>query len=89
MERKETIINGFLNEGVKCANNDNFFDILKNEVLKLEEPSKTILLKRYEFDEEPQTLQIIAEQLGIEREEVRKIEYEAYKKILNALKELE
>ena len=41
------------------------------------------LLKRYGFDSGAQTLQSIAEELGLEREEVRQIEYNAYLEIVN------
>ena len=45
-----------------------------------------MLLKRYGFDSDAQTLQSVAEELGLEREEVRQIEYNAYLEIVKILK---
>ena len=45
------------------------------------------MLKRFGYEGEPQTLLSVAEQLGMEREEVRQIEVKAYKILVNALKE--
>ena len=86
MERQEQIIKGFLEKGIEIAKEENFFEILKTEILKLEDPSKTVLLKRYGFDSDAQTLQSVAEELGLEREEVRQIEYNAYREIVKILK---
>jgi ATP-dependent exoDNAse (exonuclease V) alpha subunit len=43
-------------------------------------------LKRYGFDSDAQTLQSVAEELGLEREDVRQIEYNAYREIVKILK---
>ena len=84
---REEIIKGFLEQGIEVAKEDNFEEILKEEILKLDDISKTIMLKRFGYEGEPQTLLTVAEQLGMEREEVRQIEVKAYKILVNALKE--
>lgn len=84
---REEIIKGFLEQGIEVAKEDNFEEILKEEILKLETIEQEILTKRFGINSDPQTLLSVAEQLGMEREEIRKIEYNAYKKLVNALKE--
>ena len=86
MALTKNILQGFIEKEVLQAKDENFEEILKEEILKLDDISKTITLKRLGYEGEPQTLLNVAEQLGMEREEVRQIEYNAYKKLVNALK---
>lgn len=86
MALTKNILQGFIEKEVLQAKDENFEEILKEEILKLDDISKTITLKRFGYEGEPQTLLSVAEQLGMEREEVRQIEYNAYKKLVNALK---
>lgn len=85
-ELDKRILEGFVKSGIEEAKDESFLEVLKEEIIKLGDPYKTILLKRYGFEGDHQTLEQISKSLNITKDQVVEIEAKGVRKLNKQLK---